>query len=76
MSGRISGYPALPDIRPDIWQGNLVSGWIPDIEKGRIIRPDIRRIPNYFTQNLQHYKPVCFMFSGQCDGAFSCGLFR
>jgi hypothetical protein len=40
---RISGlipirYPALPDIR----QSNLVSGWIPDIKKGRIIRPDDR----------------------------------
>jgi hypothetical protein len=33
---RISG------IRPDIRQGNLVSGRIPDIKKGRIIRPDIR----------------------------------
>jgi hypothetical protein len=38
---RISGYPALPDIR----QGNLVSSRIPDIkktgyQKGRIIRPD------------------------------------
>jgi hypothetical protein len=32
---RISGYPALPDIR----QGNLVSGQIPDIKKGRIIWP-------------------------------------
>jgi hypothetical protein len=32
---RISCYPALPDIR----QGNLVSGRIPDIKKGRIIRP-------------------------------------
>jgi hypothetical protein len=31
-------YPALPDIR----QGNLVSGRIPDVIKGRIIRPDIR----------------------------------
>jgi hypothetical protein len=39
---RISGYPALPDIQPDIRQCNLVSGWIPDIKKGRIIRPDIR----------------------------------
>jgi hypothetical protein len=38
ISGRISGYPALPDIR----QGNLVSGRIPDIKKGRIILPDIR----------------------------------
>jgi hypothetical protein len=28
-------YPALPDIRHD----NLVSGRIPDIKKGRIIRP-------------------------------------
>jgi hypothetical protein len=28
-----------------IRQGNLVSGWIPDIIKGRIIRPDIRCIP-------------------------------
>jgi hypothetical protein len=35
-------YPALPDIRLDIWQFNLVSGRIPDIKKGRIIRPDIR----------------------------------
>jgi hypothetical protein len=33
-----AGYPALPDIR----QGNLLSGRIPDIKKGRIIRPDIR----------------------------------
>jgi hypothetical protein len=39
---RISGYPALPDIRPDIRLGNLVSGRIPDIKKGPIIRPDIR----------------------------------
>jgi hypothetical protein len=31
-------YPALPDIQ----QGNQVSGRIPDIKKGRIIRPDIR----------------------------------
>jgi hypothetical protein len=37
-------YPSLPDIRQD----NLVSGQIPvpDIKKGRIIRPDIRCIPN------------------------------
>jgi hypothetical protein len=40
-----AGYPALPDIRPDIRQGNLVSGRIPDIKKGQIIRPDIRCIP-------------------------------
>jgi hypothetical protein len=39
-------YPALPDIRPDIRQGNLVPGRIPEIKKGRIIRPDIRCIPN------------------------------
>jgi hypothetical protein len=31
----------LPDIRPDIRLTNLVSGRIPDIKKGRIIRPDI-----------------------------------
>jgi hypothetical protein len=37
ISGRISGYPALPDIR----QCNPVTGRIPDIIKGRIIRPDI-----------------------------------
>jgi hypothetical protein len=43
----MSGYPALPDIRPDIRQGNLVSGRIPDIKKGRIIRPDIQYIPKY-----------------------------
>jgi hypothetical protein len=46
-------YPALPDIRypalPDIRHDNLVSGRIPDIKKGRIIRPDIRCIP---TPNL------------------------
>jgi hypothetical protein len=42
ISGRISGYPALLDIL----QGNPVFGWIPDIKKGRIIRPDIRCIPN------------------------------
>jgi hypothetical protein len=42
ISGRISGYPALPDIRPDIRQCNPLSGRIPDIKKGRIIRPDIR----------------------------------
>jgi hypothetical protein len=42
ISGRISGYPALPDIR----QCNPVSGRIRDIKKGRIIRPDIRCIPN------------------------------
>jgi hypothetical protein len=41
-------YLALPDIRPDIRQFNLVSGRIPDIKKGRIIRPDIRCIPNNF----------------------------
>jgi hypothetical protein len=42
----------LPDIRPDIRlsgltgypAGHLVSGRIPDIKKGRIIRPDIRCI--------------------------------
>jgi hypothetical protein len=33
----LAGYPVLPDIRQD----NLVSGRIPDIKKGRIIRPDI-----------------------------------
>jgi hypothetical protein len=35
---RISGirYPALPDIRPDIWLGNLVSGRILDIKKARL----------------------------------------
>jgi hypothetical protein len=32
----------MPDIRPDIRHNNLVSGRIPDIKKGRIIRPDIR----------------------------------
>jgi hypothetical protein len=38
----MSSYPALPDIR----QGNLVGiGRIPDIKKGRIIRPDIQCIP-------------------------------
>jgi hypothetical protein len=31
---------------PDIRLGILVSGRIPDIKKGRIIRPDIRCIPN------------------------------
>jgi hypothetical protein len=41
ISGRIFGYPALLDIR----QGNLVSGQIPDIKNGRIIRPDIRQYP-------------------------------
>jgi hypothetical protein len=34
-------YPALPDFRQDIWLPNLVSGWIPDMKKGRLIRPDI-----------------------------------
>jgi hypothetical protein len=38
ISGQISSYPALPDIR----QCNPVSGRIPDIKKGRIIWPDIR----------------------------------
>jgi hypothetical protein len=38
-----TGYPALPDIR----QGNLVSGRIPDIKKdGLSGRPDIRCIPS------------------------------
>jgi hypothetical protein len=41
-----TGYPALLDIRLDIQHDNLVSGRIPDIKKGRIIRPDIRCIPN------------------------------
>jgi hypothetical protein len=31
-------YSALPDIPPDIWQCNQVSGQISDIKKGRIIR--------------------------------------
>jgi hypothetical protein len=51
---RISGYPALPDIR----QGNLVSGRIPDIKKGRIIRPDIRPagypVHPYFSQTKRN----------------------
>jgi hypothetical protein len=45
ISLTLAGYPALPDIR----QGNLVSGQIPDIRKGRIIR----RIPNI--KNILHY---------------------
>jgi hypothetical protein len=39
ISLTLAGYPAgYPVIR----QGNLVSGRIPDIKIGRIIRPDIR----------------------------------
>jgi hypothetical protein len=55
ISSRISGNGRIPDIRPDTWldnyifgkisKGNLVSGRIPNIKKGPIIRPDIRCIP-------------------------------
>jgi hypothetical protein len=34
----------LPDIRPDIQLGNLVSGRIPDLKKGRI--PDFKKRPD------------------------------
>jgi hypothetical protein len=50
-------YPALPDIRLT----NLGSGRIPDIKKGRIIRPDIRCIPrNHFgEQYLKKKNKIC-----------------
>jgi hypothetical protein len=49
----------------DIRQGTLVSGWIPDIKKGRIIRPDIRCIPNFDEKNyliLEKRKPESYSF--------------
>jgi hypothetical protein len=44
-------YPALPDIR----QGNLVSGRIQDIKKGRIIRPAVHSYFTPFSQDSYLY---------------------
>jgi hypothetical protein len=52
----VTFHTDLPDIllfevfgiRADILPSKTVSGRIPDLKKGRIIRPDIRCIPSAF----------------------------
>jgi hypothetical protein len=53
----------LPDIRPDIWQGNLLSGRVPDSKKGRCIPTyKYRYGTGTLNQNAKNYPPLLLNF--------------